>query len=74
MSKIKWHRTIHGRWVRAHHAGDPAQNPKPLKDLDPPHGPTSERLTIQPTPGLQALDEKYAAELERGRMLRNRLP
>ena len=77
MKKRKhWHRTPSGRWVPAHHPGtDHTQNPlaPALTPLDKPNGPTSARLTVHPLPGLLTLSEKYAAELENGRKLRDRL-
>lgn len=72
-----WTRTPSGRYLPAHHRGnDSTHNPTRALDkppLDPPHGPTRERLTIQPLPGLERLTERYADELAHGRSLQNRL-
>jgi hypothetical protein len=75
--KNSWIQTPSLAWKLAHRAGtDPTFNPISPIDrmpLDPPHGPTTERLTIQSLDGLSALDAKYAKELEAGRALQNRL-
>lgn len=71
-----WTRTPSGKWRLGHKPGsDFTENPLNQIDkipLDPPNGPTTERLTIQPLDGLSALETKYADDLKHGRALSNR--
>jgi hypothetical protein len=69
--KIKWRETPSGRWVRDHH--DTVTIIPEDKYLPSPHGPTQEKLTVKSLEGLDALKEKYAAEIEAGRKLQKRL-
>ena len=41
--------------------------------LDPPHGPTAERLPVLDLPGLLAIEHQYAEDLYHGRELAARL-
>jgi hypothetical protein len=74
--KHNWIRTPSGKWRIGHRPGtDSTFSPQQAiaKELPTPNGPTSERLTIQPLEGLDALEAKYAEALADGKALQNRL-